>query len=68
MPVIKYMPDTRLPLYLLQGGRLQMLMLSPAHLIQVQRITVKRELLKAIYHANMTALKILIKLKEFRPN
>lgn len=64
MPIIKYMPDTMLHAYLLKGGRIQMLMLSLTHLIQMQRITVKREILKAIYNANMTELKIFIKLNK----
>lgn len=64
MPIIKYMPDTMLHAYLLKEGRIQMLMLSLTHLIQMQRITVKREILKAIYNANMTELKIFIKLNK----
>lgn len=53
-----------LHLYLLKEGKIQMLMLSLAHLIQMQRITVKRKILKAIYNANMTELKIFIKLNK----
>lgn len=64
MPIIKYMPDTMLHLYLLKEGKIQMLMLPLAHLIQMQRITVKREILKAMYNANMTELKIFIKLNK----
>lgn len=64
MPIIKYMPDTMLHSYLLKGGKIQMLMLSLAHLIQMQKITVKREILKAMYNANMTELKIFIKLNK----